>query len=155
MITENKLTILVDIDGTIADTKHREHFLNIFEGGQKDWNGFFSAMVDDTPIPSVIDWVKGYIDRGWNVFFVTGRPEAFRKVTEDWLDAQGLISLRLIMKPKPDQYIKAALWKAKVVGMLQDEGWNILLAIDDDPSVREMYQMFCIECVNPEGIING
>ena len=32
--------ILCDIDGTVADNSHRQHFLE----GKKDWDGFFDAL---------------------------------------------------------------------------------------------------------------
>ncbi len=43
--------VIFDIDGTLADNSHRQHFL---EGGKKDWKGFFDAMVDDQPNINVL-----------------------------------------------------------------------------------------------------
>ena len=45
--------ILCDIDGTVANNDHRQHFLE----GKKDWDGFFSELVNDLPIQIIIDKV--------------------------------------------------------------------------------------------------
>lgn len=49
------MNIIVDIDGTIADCRHRRKFL---EGEVKDWQEFFAAMSHDTPIASVCKLVS-------------------------------------------------------------------------------------------------
>tara|TARA_B100000795_G_C22636774_1_gene374842 strand:- start:55 stop:219 length:165 start_codon:yes stop_codon:yes gene_type:complete len=46
-----KNIILCDIDGTVANNDHRQHFLD----GKKDWDGFFDALNKDKPIHSIIN----------------------------------------------------------------------------------------------------
>ena len=43
--------ILCDIDGTVANNEHRQHYLK----NQKDWKSFFDEMVNDIPIHDVIN----------------------------------------------------------------------------------------------------
>jgi len=40
-------TVLVDVDGTIADQSHRERFLT---ESPKNWNAFFDACDKDAPV---------------------------------------------------------------------------------------------------------
>jgi 2-hydroxy-3-keto-5-methylthiopentenyl-1-phosphate phosphatase len=44
-MSEKKI-VICDIDGTIANNDHRQHFLE----GKKDWDGFFSSLSEDKPI---------------------------------------------------------------------------------------------------------
>ena len=46
------MNIVFDLDGTLADNKHREHFVT---GKEKDWDAFFGACDDDAPIWPAID----------------------------------------------------------------------------------------------------
>ena len=38
--------VLCDIDGTIANNDHRQHYLE----DKKDWDGFFAELINDAPI---------------------------------------------------------------------------------------------------------
>lgn len=46
------MRIVFDLDGTLADGKHREHFIT---GETKDWDAFFEASDRDQPIWPVIE----------------------------------------------------------------------------------------------------
>jgi hypothetical protein len=48
-----KNIILCDIDGTVANNDHRQHFLE----GKKDWDGFFDKLDEDEPIRPIINKV--------------------------------------------------------------------------------------------------
>ena len=37
---EKQLTIIFDVDGTIADVEHRRHLVNGDKGFKPDWNAF-------------------------------------------------------------------------------------------------------------------
>ena len=39
--------VIVDIDGTVADLRHRLHFI---QGEKKDWDAFYSHAGEDSPI---------------------------------------------------------------------------------------------------------
>lgn len=73
---------IFDIDGTLADCSHRLHFIK-----QKpaDWNSFFSACVDDSPIPEVISVARA-LGSFADIIMITGRSEQVRRETLDWLD---------------------------------------------------------------------
>ena len=54
-MSEKKI-VICDIDGTIANNDHRQHFLE----GKKDWDGFFSELYKDKPIFEIIDKVNSF-----------------------------------------------------------------------------------------------
>jgi len=76
--------IIFDIDSTLANTDHRHHFIT--ERKPKDWDSFFAAAINDTPIiPAVVIYeclARDYHD----IEFWTGRPERYRALTILWLE---------------------------------------------------------------------
>ncbi|MFJ8980306.1 hypothetical protein [Streptomyces sp. NPDC102282] len=75
-----------DLDGTLADSGHRQHFL---EGRRRDWARFFSAAPHDPPLEEGIRLVLSSAEE-CEVVYLTGRPERCRRDTLDWLERQGL-----------------------------------------------------------------
>tara|TARA_B100000035_G_scaffold116247_1_gene98525 strand:+ start:894 stop:1322 length:429 start_codon:yes stop_codon:yes gene_type:complete len=93
-----KNIILCDIDGTVANNDHRQHFLE----GKKDWEGFFSELTNDIPIFSIIEKVKKHQSEGKDIIFLTGRPERYREETESWLKKYFNFKFRLLMRKDND-----------------------------------------------------
>ena len=93
-----KKIILCDIDGTIADNDHRQHFLQ----GKKDWDGFFSELINDEPIIKIIKKINAYHDAGKNIIFLTGRPERYRYSTTLWLKENFDFEFKLLMRKNSD-----------------------------------------------------
>lgn len=73
---------LVDIDGTLAELSHRLHFI---EQKPANWDGFFAACGDDLPIPEVIEVVRSLKSAGNTVILVSGRSDAIKDATAEWL----------------------------------------------------------------------
>lgn len=149
---KTRATLLVDIDNTLADTAHRAHYVNR-PIKEKDWPAFFKAMGEDTPIIPVINKVKEYNNRGWNIILITGRPDKYEHLTLPWLEQHNIPFCKLIMKKKGEYRARGSHWKAKIYGDLIEEGWKVKLAIDDEEEVREVYKMIGLECFNPINIV--
>jgi uncharacterized HAD superfamily protein len=132
---------LIDIDGTIADVRHRLH--HIQGPGRKNWKAFFEAMDDDTPIPDMVRQVHE-LEYDHDIVIVTGRPEEYRARTEKWLRDHGIRYSRLFMRPtgdhRPDYTVKA-----EVLRHLPKK--NIALAIDDRGPVCDMWEQNGIRCI--------
>jgi len=125
--------ILCDIDGTIADGSHREHHV---KGEEKDWNTYYSKLMDDSPIELVCRWIREEIkDR--TVILVSGRPDTYQKETIDWLNLHQIPFDYILMRSggdkRPDTQVKADLLK-----LLPKE--KIVVVIDDRPSVIRMWK---------------
>ncbi len=130
--------VIVDIDGTLADVRHRLH--HIRGGGGRDWKAFFEAMDRDTPIESVIRWVRN-LPPDYDVVVVTGRPEHYRRRTEAWLKRQAIPYSRLFMRRdgdhRPDYVAKAEFLR---------ELPRVAFAIDDRPQVCAMWKKNGVRC---------
>ena len=132
---------IVDIDGTIADVRHRLH--HIQGPGRKNWKAFFEAMDHDTPIPDMIRQVHE-LESDHEIIVVTGRPEHYRRRTENWLKENGIRYARLFMRPdgdhRPDYTVKAEVLREYPKG-------RIALAIDDRGPVCDMWEKNGIRCI--------
>lgn len=137
----SKPIVIVDIDGTIADVRHRLHHIKVPR--KKNWKAFFEAMDRDTPIRPIIDQVHE-LEREHDIIVVTGRPEQYRRRTEKWLKQNGVRYLRLYMRPegdhRPDYTVKAEVLR-------QFRKGQIVLAIDDRAPVCDMWEKNGIRCI--------
>lgn len=93
--------VICNLDGVLCDDSNRKHFVDardyitkthqgkdLFDhnainwGWKPDYKSYFNAMSYD----KVNFWCHDLIDRIDRVIlFVTGRPEKYRNITEDWL----------------------------------------------------------------------
>ncbi|MEU3059819.1 hypothetical protein AB0P12_20560 [Streptomyces subrutilus] len=118
-----------DIDNTLADTAHRQHFL---ERRPRDWNGFFGAAPADPPLPrGVALAVASAAD--CEVVYLTGRPERCRADTADWLDRNGLPEGRVWMRRDQDRR-PARTTKLEVLRRIA-KGREVRMLVDDDELV--------------------
>jgi hypothetical protein len=120
---------VVDIDGVVADVRHRLHLL---ECDPKDWDGFFAGATTDPPLAEGVALVLA-LRHDHDVVWLTGRPEATRTDTERWLAKHGLPTSPLIMRADDDRR-PARHGKRDVVRDLSTRR-RIAIIIDDDPSV--------------------
>lgn len=126
--TDNPYAV-IDIDGVVADVRHRLHHV---EKRPKDWDAFFAAAHADAPLPAGLAVVTRLaVDH--EIVYITGRPEQLRRATQGWLSLHGLPDGELIMRRRgdrrPARQVKVDLLRRlarrRAVGVL----------VDDDPSV--------------------
>lgn len=120
-----------DIDGVLADVRHRLHHLN---SRPKNWRAFFGEMDRDPLLAAGADLVRERVERGDEVRFLTGRPVYYRTATVQWLTGHGLAVGSLTMRPGRDRR-PARLWKGDVMEHWRTEGYSIAGLVDDDPAV--------------------
>jgi hypothetical protein len=132
----NRARIAVfDIDGTVADVRHRLHHL---ARRPKNWGAFFAAADRDPPLEAGIALAHEYA-REHRLVWLTGRPESLRPVTLGWLARHGLPEGTLVMRPAHDRR-PARDFKAEQVAELAGTelaggGSGIAVIVDDDPDV--------------------
>ncbi|MCG7208820.1 LNS2 domain-containing protein [Streptomyces arenae] len=100
-MTENskRPVAVFDIDNTLADTAHRQRFL---ERAPRDWDAFFSAAPLDPPLAEGIALAVASAAE-CEIVYLTGRPERCRRDTLDWLAAHGLPEGRVHMRRDSDR----------------------------------------------------
>ena len=138
---------IFDIDGTLADLTHRLHHVKT---RPKNWPAFHAGCGDDAPFPHM----QNLISRLWlttDIVFMSGRNEANRKVTTDWLIKHGFAgpslnpTIRLYMRAD-DDYRNDDIIKLELLQKLRDDGWEPVMAFDDRDRVVKMWRDNGIPC---------
>ncbi|MFH9084909.1 hypothetical protein [Streptomyces sp. NPDC017673] len=118
-----------DLDNTLADTAHRQHFL---ESRPRNWDAFFAAAPQDPPIPEGVALAVESA-RACEVVYLTGRPERCRRDTLDWLAAHGLpegpVHMRGDADRRPARFTKLAILRR----LARDR--EVRVVVDDDELV--------------------
>jgi hypothetical protein len=128
--TESSRPLAVfDLDGTLAETGHRQHFL---ERQPRDWKGFFAASVLDPPLAEGVRLAQESAAT-CEVVYLTGRPERCRRDTMAWLNKHGLPDGRLWMRRNDDRR-PARTTKLEVLRSL-GRSRTIRMLVDDDALV--------------------
>lgn len=127
--------VVCDIDGTLADIKHRLHYVN---GEKKDWKGFFGAMNKDKVRKDVAEKITVDQNRGAEIIFVSARPEDYRKETKAFLKKAGFQENLLLMRPfndkRDDTFVKEQIYRKYLKKL------NIIKVYDDRPKVIRMWR---------------
>lgn len=118
-----------DLDNTLADTAHRQHFL---EARPKNWAAFFAAAPADPPLAEGIALAVESAHE-CEVLYLTGRPERCRRDTLDWLAAHGLPEGRVYMRSNADRR-PARFTKLEILRRLAQDR-RIRVLVDDDEMV--------------------
>ena len=148
-------SIIVDIDGTLANCEHRVHHIQGMSDEKAtfkaDWDAFYEDCWKDEPIKPTVDLVRALIDGDWAIILMTGRSDKYRKQTEAWLDTQDIWYDMMLMRKHGDHTDD---WKIKRdwLGMLRSGRLSLRdvkpprIAIEDRARVVEMWRDQGITC---------
>lgn len=139
-------TVLFDLDGTLADIKHRRRFL---EQDKPDWKAFNDSMSADTPNGPIVSLYKIlWHSNDIELIILTGRHEKYRSITESWLKSHDIDFLQLIMRPDKD-FRTDHIVKEEMLKTLQVQEREILFVVDDRNQVVDMWRrngITCLQC---------
>ena len=157
--------IICDIDGTIANIDHRRpHVI----GKKKDFKTFYAKQSEDTLIETTVVVLEALTIRdGYKLLFVSGRPEKYRKVTEDWLrdklisfekkeivehrgeKLQGrrlfLRPIGLLMRPDDDNRSDAIVKEEIYLNQIKPR-YKVFMVFDDRNKVVDMWRKHGLVC---------
>lgn len=120
---------VIDIDGVLADVRHRVHHL---ERPSPDYRRFFAAAPRDALLREGSEVVHRLAEV-CEIVYLSGRPEYCRDDTLDWFARHGLPAGELHLRPHRD-YRPARLVKVEVLRRLQRRA-PVSVVVDDDPDV--------------------
>lgn len=123
----DEVLAVFDIDGVVADVRHRLHHLE----RRRSWTSFFEAAHEDPLLPEGAALVAD-LGHEHEIVWLTGRPEWLRDTTLDWLAEHGLPDGEIHLRPYGD-YRPAPRYKLSVLRELAPRG--IAAVIDDDDEV--------------------
>lgn len=143
LVKMDKPIVICDIDGTIADIKHRLHYV---QGETKDWKEFFEAMYDDRVREDVETMLMKEVLDGHEIIFVSARPEEYRQETEGFLSMVGVKYTYLLMRPsgdkREDSIVKTNIYNKFLKNL------KIVRVYDDRPRVIRMWRELGLEVVD-------
>ncbi len=90
---------IFDLDGTLADTQHRSHYL---QSKPKNWPAFNAECVNDTIISATRDVLVALSNLGYTIWVWTGRSDEYRAVTQEFIRDNGLYSHVSKLKMRPE-----------------------------------------------------
>jgi len=130
-------TICVDLDSTIADTRHRHHMV-LREGEREhtDWVAYSLACAADAPIPGTSRLVHLLFPH-YRIVLVSSRDEVARSLTERWLEDQSIPYDELILGGVDGVPRGLEEFKIHHVRSLLDRGERVVLMIDDMPTLPQ------------------
>lgn len=153
--------VIFDIDGTVADGRHRQPFIQPESGlnKDKDWKSYkASAHLDprwdgmhfvyqavwyarqNSLITSQYDeGSKGYSPR-LDILFVSGREQTEEQITKEWLGENQFFDYTdLFMRPKGD-YRADDIIKEEILDQHILPHWDVICVFDDRPRVVRMWK---------------
>lgn len=140
--------IVFDIDGTLANIKHR---LPYIKSEKPDWDSFNESMDKDALNLPVAQIYYKMCDSRHNAnhpsIFVTGRPQDYQHKTEQWLLRNKLVPNYLFMRPAGD-YRSDVEIKTEIIDKYIKMA-PILFVIDDRDKIVEMWRKLgykCLQC---------
>lgn len=136
-------TVLVDLDSTLCDTRHR-HADSPHADPANTWYTYGENCHLDAPMVGTVGLVRLLADRH-AIRIVSGRGIAFLDKTTAWLRQHEVPfdSIHLREDHHPEEH--AGYKEMHMLRIARDE--EIVLALDDWPSVVEMYHRHGIPCV--------
>jgi hypothetical protein len=134
--------IIVDLDGTVCDVKHREHLALA-----KQWDAFNAACVNDTPRAAELLVVTMFYRYApyHRIAICTGRSEKYRFDTECWLVKYGVPYDLLFMRPVGDHRPDIVV-KSEMGFNIACRGRGILFVIEDRQKVVDMWRSNGLTC---------
>ena len=152
------MILVLDIDGTIADTSHRDYLIDKENPTEEDWAEFDKSenVEKDTPFLDAQLFITNYWDFFEDIYFLTGRMEHLRETTREWLLEHYGIEIaqgeedHLLMRGN-DDLRPGAEFKREEVERLSSglpEGISLLF-VDDQVDNLEVFKEFGLTFLAP------
>lgn len=151
---------IFDLDGTLADLKHRRHFVerpsfNLFDPKERiqankpwkpNWDAFHAACVDDTPIDAIIDVLACVRHNESDVWIWSGRTSTVSAKTFRWLQDHHIRFDQLKMRPAGDYTPDDQLKESWLHALSPEDRARLVMVFDDRQHVVDMWRRNGVVC---------
>lgn len=131
-----KPCVIWDLCQTLADTRHR---LPWILNKPANWPEYDKRTMEDTVIPSAKLVFCALQAQGIDQIVITGRGERVREMCDLWMFREGLSHSGMYMRPEGVE-VSSAVLKQHLLGRVRKDGWQPILAFEDEPATVRMYR---------------
>jgi phosphoglycolate phosphatase-like HAD superfamily hydrolase len=143
---KNGFIVIFDIDGTLADTAHRQKYV---DGSEKpNWGKFMREMNHDPLHDHVYIVCHALACQGYSIYLVSGRGEEYRKNTEQWLWWNGVYPDHIFMRKEKDSRSDDIVKEEIYNEHLAKDRDKIICVFDDRPKVIRMWRRIGLPVFN-------
>ena len=148
-MTDNKSKScwIFDIDGTMADGRHRQHLV---KQKPKNWPAYKKLAYDDAVYVPVVRTLLALYQSGNKIFICSGRSEDEREITNKWLlDKCHIVThipdnhnshLEFHMRQKNDHREDSIIKREILHNIIRARGFEPMAAFDDRNRVVQMWR---------------
>lgn len=141
------MILVLDIDGTLADVSHREHFVDKENPTEEDWANFDAPenVEKDVPYPEAQEAFEIIKDVFDDIVFLSGRMAKQRELTEDWLSEHYGVDTdesNLYLRGDDDLRKSTEIKKEAIEALLIEYQDEDFVFVDDKPENVEMMGEF-------------
>ena len=132
-----KKCVILDLDGSIANDSLRAKDL---KDKLISWRSYFLRSGEDTVIRETLEFLRTIPDE-IDIIVSTGRPQFTKKVTKKWIEdhLEGIKIKDYLMRPN-HSFIKNERLKEQNLDIILKKGYEVYVAIEDNPRAIEMYK---------------
>lgn len=138
-------SLIIDIDGTLANVDHRVKFVR---QEPKDWKSFHGGLSDDSVHHWCQEIIESFVARNYEILLLTGRGEEYREETISWLKENQITFHKLFMRARADrredEIVKKEIYQKEI-----SAHHNVLFVIEDRKKVVKMWRelgLICLQC---------
>ncbi len=142
--------IIVDVDGTLAEFDPEKVACWVL-GVEKDWAPFFNYMKDASAIENVVKLVRLLHLQGQKIIICSGRPDAYRQSTIDWLNRQEIPFDAIYLRPEGSDHLTDEHVKDQLLKQMYLENYSPWLVLDDRDAVVNHWRQLgltCLQCAS-------
>jgi hypothetical protein len=138
-------TVVVDLDGTLANIDHRTHLV---KKEKPEWDAFYAACDKDTPNDWCVNLINALLVDTYRVVIVSARRRDTMDKTQRWL--KEVFPLRLpglVLLRKDNDHSEDTELKREWLRTYGRE--KILFVVDDRQKVVDMWRsegLVCLQC---------
>lgn len=134
--------VIFDVDGTLADNSHRQHWVR---NKPRNWKAYNATMADDKPIQNIINMthIMRYF---YKVIVVTARNADNAEVTKDWLQRHNVFYEAIYFREEND-YRDDTIVKSEILDQIIADGHEPVMVFDDRNKVVDMWRERGITCL--------
>lgn len=128
--------VIFDMDGTLCDVRPIRHYV---QGERRNFDKFHRASLFCGPNDEARDLYDSAVADGFHIVVVTARDARYEQVTRDWLVKHGFHFDALYHRPWGDGRNDAVV-KQEILEQLRADGFEPILAVDDNPAVIDVWR---------------